>query len=151
MLTAWLRRFIVCCILAPVGSMACRDAGSARLESAPAATAPAPTAAAVPNAPASPIRAEIGFRTAQRLAQHWEKHRAEFEGLDRAGYLRAAQELRDAPADADILELRRSDGVLTRFDRRSGAFIAFEPDGVIRTFFKPTDGEAYFRRQARRR
>jgi pyocin large subunit-like protein len=50
-----------------------------------------------------------------------------------------------------VLEIRRpSDGVVSRFDRRSGAFLAFDSDGTIRTFFRPNDGESYFRRQARR-
>ena len=42
----------------------------------------------------------------------------------------------------------RRDGVTTRFDRQTGAFIAFNPNGTIRTFFKPNDGERYYRRQA---
>jgi pyocin large subunit-like protein len=59
--------------------------------------------------------------------------------------------LRDAPVGGDIVEVvRQSDGVISRFDRGSGAFLAADPDGTIRTFFKPNDGEAYFRRQARR-
>ncbi len=44
----------------------------------------------------------------------------------------------------------RADGVTTRFDRQTGAFIAYNPNGVIRTFFKPNDGERYYRRQAER-
>ena len=67
-----------------------------------------------------------------------------------AAYLRAAQTLRDAPAGANVLELRRNDGVVTRFDKASGAFLAVNGDGTIRTFFRPNDGEAYFRRQATR-
>ena len=43
-----------------------------------------------------------------------------------------------------------ADGVVTRFDRQTGAFIAYNPNGVIRTFFKPNDGERYYRRQAER-
>jgi pyocin large subunit-like protein len=58
-----------------------------------------------------------------------------------------ARALRDRPPGPGVLEAARADGVVTRFDRESGAFIAFEPDGTIRTFFKPRDGEAYFRRQ----
>lgn len=65
-------------------------------------------------------------------------------------YLAAAQALRDATVGGDVLELRRSDGVVTRFDRRSGAFLAVNRDGTIRTFFHPNDGEQYFRRQASR-
>jgi pyocin large subunit-like protein len=62
-----------------------------------------------------------------------------------------AQELRDRPIDGSVLEAARSDGVVTRFDRASGAFLAFNRDRTIRTFFKPNDGEAYFRRQLNRR
>ena len=65
-------------------------------------------------------------------------------------YLAAAQALRDTPDGGDVLELRRRDGVMTRFDRASGAFLAVNRDGTIRTFFKPNDGVAYFRRQASR-
>jgi pyocin large subunit-like protein len=59
--------------------------------------------------------------------------------------------LRDTVAGGDILEIQRADGVISRFDRSSGSFLAFNTDLVIRTFFRPNDGEAYFRRQARRR
>lgn len=99
----------------------------------------------------SPItRPDVGFRSTRRLDEHFAKHGREFGSVDRQGYLQLAQTLRDAPVGASILELTRGDRTITRFDRASGAFVAFERDGVIRTFFKPNDGEAYFRRQARR-
>ncbi|MEP7384037.1 MAG: hypothetical protein ABI910_20325 [Gemmatimonadota bacterium] len=93
----------------------------------------------------------VGFRSPQRLDEHFAKHGAEFRSASREAYLRQAQSLRDAPAEGAILEVRRPDGVISRFDRRSGAFLAFDADGTIRTFFRPNDGESYFRRQARRR
>ncbi len=65
-------------------------------------------------------------------------------------YLHQAQELRDRPAGGTVLETVRPDGVISRFDRASGAFIAFNPNGVIRTYFKPNEGETYFRRQSQR-
>ena len=34
--------------------------------------------------------------------------------------------------------------------RQTGAFVAFNRNGTIRTFFKPNDGERYYRRQAER-
>jgi hypothetical protein len=92
-----------------------------------------------------------GFRSARRLDEHYAKHGSEFGDVSREEYLRRAQQLRDAPARGDILELRRGDGTTSRFDRESGAFIAFDADGTIRTFFRLNDGAAYFRRQARRR
>ena len=94
--------------------------------------------------------ASVGFADTRRLEEHFEKHGAEFGATSRQDYLRLAQKLRDAPAGGPILEAVRRDGVVTRFDRQTGAFIAFNPNGVIRTFFRPNDGERYWRRQAER-
>jgi pyocin large subunit-like protein len=90
------------------------------------------------------------FRSSAQLDEHFAKHGAEFGRISEQEYLRRAQLLRDAPVGGSVEEIRRSDGVVSRFDRGSGAFIAFNADGTIRTFFKPNDGETYFRRQARR-
>lgn len=93
-----------------------------------------------------------GFRSPERLAEHFEKHGVEFPGASQADYLALAQKLRDAPVGGDVLEtVRPADGVISRFDRATGAFLAVDADGTIRTFFKPNDGESYFRRQANRR
>lgn len=92
----------------------------------------------------------VGFRSAEALDQHWRKHRAEFGDPTRDQYLAQAQLLRDAPVGGDVLEIVRQDQVRTRFDRKTGAFLAFEANGTIRTFFRPNDGERYFHRQARR-
>jgi hypothetical protein len=92
----------------------------------------------------------VGFASRARLDEHYRKHGAEFGDITREDYLRRAQALRDAPAGGSVLEAVRGDGVVTRFDRRSGAFIAFGRDGIIRTFFRPNDGERYFRRQVER-
>ena len=91
--------------------------------------------------------AEIGFESRERLQEHFEKHGAEFGATTPDGYLLLAQALRDRPAGGDVLEARRADNVTTRFDRASGAFIAFDQDRTIRTFFRPNDGESYFWRQ----
>ena len=94
--------------------------------------------------------AAVGFADARRLDEHFEKHGAEFGRITKQDYLRQAQLLRDARVADPILETVRRDGVATRFDRQTGALIAFNPNGVIRTFFKPNDGERYYRRQAER-
>ncbi len=96
------------------------------------------------------IHADTGFRTKRNLDEHYEKHGGEFGAVSKAEYLRLAQSLRDRPAGGDVLEAKRADGVTTRFDRHSGAFLAFNEDLTIRTLFKPNDGEAYFRRQLKR-
>jgi pyocin large subunit-like protein len=108
-----------------------------QLEARDSASAPAP-------------RENIGFVDQRRLDDHFEKHGAEFGRITRQDYLRQAQLLRDAEVGGPVLQTVRADGVTTRFDRQTGAFIAFNRNGTIRTFFKPRDGERYYRRQAER-
>lgn len=95
-------------------------------------------------------RATAGFRTRSLLFEHYRKHGREFGDITVEQYLGLARELRDRAPGRGMLELVRRDGVVTRFDQRSGAFLAFDPDGTIRTFFRPRAGERYFRRQASR-
>ena len=134
---------------------------------APASSA-VPGATASASAPASPSRAsdsrgrtvagggaasarrDVGFRSRALFEEHFRKHGREFGQVTPAQYLRIAQDLRDRPAGGDVLEFVRGDGVVTRFDRGSGTFLAFNTNGVIRTCFRPRDGERYFRRQALR-
>jgi pyocin large subunit-like protein len=112
-------------------------------------SSPAAQTIAAP-AQVSSVRTSIGFRSGHYLAEHFAKHGREFRGMSKSQYLLAAQTLRDSPVGGDIEEIARSDGTASRFDKASGAFIAFNRDGTIRTFFKPNDGESYFRRQAQR-
>jgi hypothetical protein len=92
----------------------------------------------------------VGFVDTHRLDEHFEKHGAEFGNITKQDYLHQAQLLRDAAPGGPVLQAVRTDGVTTRYDRQTGAFIAFNRNGTIRTFFKPNDGERYFRRQAER-
>ena len=94
--------------------------------------------------------ASVGFADSRRLEEHFEKHGAEFGRITKQDYLRQAQLLRDAKVGGPVLEAVRRDGVVTRYDKQTGAFIAFNANGIIRTFFKPNDGERYWRRQAER-
>ena len=103
------------------------------------------------DAPSHVKRPDIGFASRQKLVDHYRKHGREFDAVTMEQYLKKAQELRDRPAGGAILESARPDGVVTRFDRESGDFIAFNRDGVIRTYFRPADGEVYYRRQLGRR
>ena len=91
-----------------------------------------------------------GFVSRARLNEHYQKHGAEFGRVTQAEYLRLAQDLRDTPVRGPILQSVNRAGVITKFDTAHGYFGAYNPDGTIRTFFIPTDGERYFRRQAKR-
>ncbi|HWO01170.1 MAG TPA: hypothetical protein VNS63_18055 [Blastocatellia bacterium] len=120
--------------------------------SPPAQNASTPGNSRSPASPSTRSEASgVGFASRTKLVEHYEKHGGEFGSVTIEQYLRMAQELRDRPADDSVLEAVRGDGVVTRFDRKNGAFLAFNRDRIIRTFFKPNDGESYFRRQLNRR
>ncbi len=133
--------------LAALFGSACRGSN----QSVPARKDNQPSGASVISNRATSVRADIGFATRQKFLDHYEKHGAEFGSISKEEYLRQAQELRDRSVGGDVLEATRADGVITRFDRRAGSFLAFNPDLTIRTYFKPNDGENYFRRQSKRR
>jgi len=120
----------------------------------PAATtpAPAPRAASAELGGLPPSTSRVGFTSRRSWQSHFEKHGHEFGRIDADQYLERAKALRDAPPSADILEHRReADGVFCRFHKPSGGFIAYHEDKTIRTYFRPNDGEAYYRRQLDRR
>ncbi|MBZ5606416.1 MAG: hypothetical protein LAO79_29345 [Acidobacteriia bacterium] len=91
-----------------------------------------------------------GFRSRRQFDEHYAKHGREFGNISQEEYLHRAQALRDSPAGGPILEADKPGGIVTKFDRRNGYFIAYNADRTIRTFFIPNDGERYFRRQAKR-
>jgi hypothetical protein len=92
-----------------------------------------------------------GFRSRRLFEEHYAKHGREFGNISPQEYLLRAQALRDAPAGGPILQAVTPEGVISRFDRRSGAFGAYNPDRTIRTFFIPNAGQRYFHRQALKR
>ena len=92
-----------------------------------------------------------GFRSRRQYEEHFAKHGREFGNISPQEYLARAQALRDAPAGGPILQAVTPDGIISRFDRKSGAFGAYNPDRTIRTFFIPNAGQRYFHRQASKR
>lgn len=116
-------------------------------ESGPPTTATLHETAPSTASTSSHVDTRVGFTSKRGLEEHFRKHGDEFGAITEAQYLRLAQELRDADVGGSVRETVRSDGVITRFDTRSGGFIAFHEDKSIRTFFKPNDGLRYFERQ----
>lgn len=96
------------------------------------------------------VSSSVGWTGKASLQSHYQKHGREFGEITIDQYLQKAKALRDLPKTGAVLEIVRTDGVITRFHKPSGEFIAFNPDRTIRTFFRPDDGERYFRRQAER-
>ena len=92
----------------------------------------------------------VGFRSVSQLDSHFQKHGQEFGSISKARYLSMAQDLRDVPLSSSVIEAWQARGNWSRFDRNTGSFIAFRKDKIILTFFKPDDGEDYFRRASAR-
>jgi pyocin large subunit-like protein len=126
------------------GSHAAAPAAAPVATTAPAVATSAPVTTAVEPIVISPV----GFRSQAELEEHFAKHGREVGATSITDYLHRAQALRDAPLGDQVAEIIRRDGVRTRFDRRTGGFVAFNRNGVIRTYFRPADGEEYFLRQA---
>jgi pyocin large subunit-like protein len=97
------------------------------------------------------VAAGPGFRSRRLFDEHYAKHGREFGNISRQEYLERAQALRDAPTGGPILEAVTADGIVSRFNRKTGYFGAYNPDRTIRTFFIPNAGERYFHRQAAQR
>ena len=97
------------------------------------------------------VAAGPGFRSRRLFEEHYAKHGREFGNISQQEYLERAQALRDAPGGGPILQAVTPDGIISRFDRRTGYFGAYNPDRTIRTFFIPNAGERYFHRQAAQR
>jgi pyocin large subunit-like protein len=97
------------------------------------------------------LAAGPGFRSRRQFDEHYAKHGREFGNISRQEYLELAQALRDAPAGGAILQAVTPEGIVSRFDRKTGAFGAYNPDRTIRTFFIPNAGERYFHGQASKR
>ena len=113
-----------------------------------AASTNAPPAAASPQAAIK--HPDIGFASRRKWQEHFKKHGREFGNVTAEEYLRQAQMLRDRAAGGNVLESVRRDRLVTRFDKQSGTFLAFDSDLTIRTCFKPNDGANYFWRQSKR-
>src|SRR4051812_35418044 len=69
-----------------------------------------------------------GFRSRQAMLEHYAKHGKEFGDITPELYLKLAQDLRDEPRGGDIREAVRPDGVVTRFQRKTGYFGAYNAD-----------------------
>jgi filamentous hemagglutinin len=80
------------------------------------------------------------FAFAWKRSDHWYDHHEEFpEIADEIEYERCAAEFLNAPLSPTMVEgVRRCDGDTIRYDRATQNFAVMQPDGTIRTFFRPS-------------
>jgi pyocin large subunit-like protein len=100
----------------------------------------------VPEALSKPL-----FKNDKLLVRHYEKHvleRKEFGDISIEEYLGSAQKLVTSDAGGDILrKTRKSDGEIVHYNRATNEFAVTDKDGNIKTYFKPEEGEDYYRKQ----
>jgi len=98
----------------------------------------------------------IGFISEWDRDGHFAAHRAEFGGrfADSLEYEAGAVAFFDLPLAGNMMEGMRTDGWKIRFDSATDEFAICDPDGYIRTYFKPdprkhklANNVAYFRRR----
>jgi pyocin large subunit-like protein len=90
---------------------------------------------------------KAGFKTQELLDSHFKKHAAEFGNITKEQYLKGAQDLVSSKPGGNILTKVRPNGDTIFYNKISNEFAVKTSDGIIRTYFKPTDGINYFNRQ----
>jgi len=99
--------------------------------------------------PSEAVDTDLQFRTEQKLEEHFQKHvieQQEFGNISVEDYLYFAQELMTVVEGEDTLT-KEIDGETFYYDAETNEFGVLSSDGYIKTFFKPSDGQAYFDRQ----
>ena len=79
-----------------------------------------------------------------RWLPHFEKHAAEFGYRTPVEYLKGA---RDLVGRGGIQTFTRTNGDKLFYDAARNEFAVLKPDGVLRTYFRPKDGPAYWLEQ----
>lgn len=82
------------------------------------------------------------------LEIHFEKHGKKEFGFNTAGeYTKAVNGFWEKSLSEDLLEFKRPDGTIIRYEISSNIFSARDTDGRIKTYFKPKRGIGYWERQ----
>ena len=90
--------------------------------------------------------ATLNFANDDRLQEHWQKHGKEWGNITRDEYLAKARAFFALPAEK-LQSLKEKDGDTVYYRKETNEFGVLSDRKVIRTFFRPRDGQRYFERQ----
>ena len=93
---------------------------------------------------------EVRFETPEKTQKHYDKHIDKYGNISISEYIALANELVNAKDTDDIERIVRSDESTAIYRFSTNDFLVITKDGYIRTFFKPDDGEAYWREEHER-
>ena len=104
----------------------------------------APSRPAEPAKPAPPTRETWGHLPS--LQDHFDRHGGDFKAKSPDDYARMAWEFRQRARAEGLPTKVDEEGVTRIYERKSGAFGAYNRNGTTKTFFKPNSRD-YFERQ----
>lgn len=87
-----------------------------------------------------------GFADDALLAEHFGNHGDEFGSASAKAYESAAKNFMKSPNTGNIQMNLRPNGEVVKYDTISNTFGVIKQDGTIKTFMKPDDAGAYYRR-----
>lgn len=90
-------------------------------------------------------QSSYSFFSEDALNSHFQKHGYEFGYTTKEQYLQGAIKVIENPASLKRVE--KEDGDYVYYLQSTNEIVFVSPTGTIRTYFKPTDGIAYFNRQ----
>ena len=93
---------------------------------------------------------EVRFETPEKMHKHYDKHIDKYGNISISEYIALANELVNAKDTDDIERIVRSDESTAIYRFSTNDFLVITKDGYIRTFFKPDDGEAFWREEHER-
>ena len=93
---------------------------------------------------------EVRFETPEKMQKHYDKHIDKYGNISISEYIALANELVNAKDTDDIERIVRSDESTAIYRFSTNDFLVITKDGYIQTFFKPDDGEAYWREEHER-
>jgi len=83
----------------------------------------------------------------ETLIDHFRRHGADFEAKSAREYAKTAYEFYIIAQKENLPKKIAPDGTVRIYDRKTNTFGAYNPDGTTKTFFKPRNGEKYWKRQ----
>jgi pyocin large subunit-like protein len=84
------------------------------------------------------------------LSDLFQRHSSDFGAISIDDYETMADAFLGGPRDPTVLECIRTDGIIVRYNTVTNDFGAIGSDNIIRTFFKPLRGIAYYRENCTR-
>jgi hypothetical protein len=83
----------------------------------------------------------------ETLIDHYRRHGADFEAASAREYAKMASDFYKRAREEKFQKKIAPDGTIKIYDRKTNTFGAYNPDGTTKTFFKPKNGERYWKRQ----